>query len=86
MFTAVSSTYAGSTKLLKAHDPIANEYIVVLNDQTGVNLDAVVNGLAQQHSGEVLAVLRHGVKAFGVRLSAAEAERLADSPLVNHVE
>jgi len=86
LYTAVGSTYAGSAKLLKARDPIANEYIVVLNDQTGVNLDSVVNGLTQQHGGAVLAVLRHGVKAFGVRLSAAEADRLADSPLVNHVE
>ena len=34
----------------------------------------------------MLAVLRHGVKAFGIRLPEVQADRLANNPLVHHVE
>lgn len=35
MFAAVTSAIAANPKLWKARDPIANEYIVVLTDQSG---------------------------------------------------
>lgn len=81
-----TAAFAGTQRIRPAAHPIPNEYIVVLADQTSRNIDSVVDALARQHSGVVLAKLRNGVKAFGVRLSPMEAEALASNPLVDHVE
>lgn len=72
-----------AARVWKAADPVPNEYIVVLQDQSSRQIDEVVNRLAVAHRGRVLAILRNGVKAFGISMSPASAEALANNPLVN---
>ena len=82
----VPCAFAGNGKPWPAAKPIPGEFIIVLADQSGSDIDGVVASLTARHHGQVLAVLKNGVKAFGVKMSDKEAAALALNPLVDHVE
>ena len=74
-------------KFRKAKKPKHGEYIVVLNEQTPASeVEGIANELAHTHGGDLMGVLRHAIKGFGVRMSEGAAKQLAKDPRVILVE
>lgn len=74
----------GNPKLRRARQPIANQYIVVVND--GEDPGQVGQDAATAHGGRRLHTFRRAVRGFAMRLTPGAAERLAFDPRVRFVE
>lgn len=87
LLTAANITAgAPQARIWRAANPVNGEYIVVLADQSTREIDETVESLARSHGGFVIAKLRNGVKAFGVRMTEKQATTLSQHPLVDHIE
>ncbi|HLL00997.1 MAG TPA: S8 family serine peptidase [Myxococcaceae bacterium] len=75
-----------ATKFRLSEDPVANEYIVVLEPKAGLNVDAAAGELAKAYRGRSGRVFRHAIKGFVAYMSEADARALAEHPSVKLVE
>ena len=93
LLTAASSA-AGEVRAVK--DPVAGSYIVVFKDDAVRSatearsqrplVGAEARALSRAHGGTVSFVYQHALEGFAVKLSAAEAAKLARNPSVAYVE
>src|SRR2546422_4032311 len=80
------------TKLLKKAKPIANQYIVVLEDwTTGEHGEfsiapQVADNMAQLYGGKVRHVYKHALNGFSIAMTADAAIALSEDPRVKFVE
>ncbi|QRK11067.1 RICIN domain-containing protein [Archangium violaceum] len=85
-----SSSLAVSSKLLRSKEPVANQYIVVLEDSTPSavrrRVPEVARELVGRHGGRILHTYEHALRGFAVRMTEAEAQALAANPAVRYVE
>lgn len=86
--TILSLAVVAEARVLQKPEPIADQYIVTLKDDA-VPRSAVAETamtLALQHRGRLLGSFSHGVRGFGIEMTAAEAEALSNDPFVARVE
>ena len=80
------------TKLLKKAKPIANQYIVVLEDWTTGErgefsiAPQVADNMAQLYGGKVRHVYKHALNGFSIAMTADAAIALSEDPRVKFVE
>ncbi|MDY7224996.1 S8 family peptidase [Hyalangium rubrum] len=92
MFGAGSAeASAPEAKLLRAQEPIAGRYIVVLAEPgpgvAAVNVSSAASGLTQRHGGRVAQTYQRALRGFVVDgLTEEQAQRLAEDPSVKYVE
>jgi serine protease len=91
--TAYSTTQPGAPKgpehFVRALQPIANRYIVVLRDDAGFkaqDFDATQTSLVGAYRASVVQSYRHALKGFVADMSEADALALADDPMVAFVQ
>lgn len=65
---------------------IPNQYIVVFNDNVGVDEQGKVENQVGQNGGELTHSYRHALHGFSARLSAGQVARLAQDPRVKYIE
>ena len=72
---------------VRADKRIANQYIVVLNDDVG-DVDGEAHRLSRDFAGDRNGgyTYKHALKGFSVRMSEERAAKLADDPRVKYVE
>lgn len=85
-----SKTEGRKSKLKKAQNPIANRYVVVLDqirlEAERASSDSSANQLAAKHGGSVDKVFNYAVKGFSAEMSAIEAENMSNDPRVLFIE
>jgi aqualysin 1 len=74
-----------SSKLLKAAEPIADEYIVVL-DEAAANVQAIAEEHARTHRAQVGRRFQHALRGYVLRAPEAVARLVANDPRVKYVE
>ncbi|HVT44610.1 MAG TPA: S8 family serine peptidase [Thermoanaerobaculia bacterium] len=79
------SLVAADGKFRKVSEPVAGQYIVVLESHVS-DVAPTARGLAAQHGGTVDHVYQHALRGFSTRMPAASAQNLSRSPLVSYVE
>ena len=94
VLAAVAPSSAAAS--LDAQEPVRGSYIVVLNPDSSRSagearpnrplVSLLAQELARAHGGQVDSVYQHALKGFAVRLTSAQADRLADDPRVAYVE
>ncbi|MDY7230117.1 S8 family serine peptidase [Hyalangium rubrum] len=78
-----------SRKFLHAPQAVPGEYIVVFDEAQGIgiaNVSASANALAMAHGGQLMRTYSHALRGFSVRMTEAQARRLAEDPRVKYVE
>jgi len=75
-----------ATKFRLSEEPVVGEYIVVLEAQAGLNVEASASELAQAYRGRSGRVFRHAIKGFVAYMSEADARALAEDSRVKYVE
>jgi subtilisin family serine protease len=75
-----------ATKFRLSAEPVEGEYIVVLEPQAGLNVDASASELAKAYRGQAGRVFRHALKGFVAHMSEADARALAEDSRVKYVE
>ncbi|HLM54846.1 MAG TPA: S8 family peptidase [Pyrinomonadaceae bacterium] len=86
------SSGQGKSAVHKKQRPVPGQYIVVLKEWAaqpfGENSFAgrIAEDVAAQHGGQVLAVYKHALLGFSIRLNERAAEALAHDPRVESVE
>lgn len=86
--TGVAFAAENPKNIRRAAKPVPGEYIVTLRDDA-VSRDqvgAVAHEMALRGKGRVLAVYQHGLRGYGVALTDAEANKVAQDPRVAAVE
>ena len=78
-------TVIPQTKLLKAAEPVGNQYIVVLHDGAK-DVDAVAAQQALAAGGQVGLTFKHALLGYVLRADEAAALQLLDDPRVKYVE
>jgi subtilisin family serine protease len=75
-------------KFLKSSDPIREQYIVVLKDDSvsAASVPTVAQALARRHGATIKQTFSHALRGFVVQASEAHARALAASPEVEYVE
>jgi hypothetical protein len=77
-------------KLRRAVSPIANRYIVVLDDQfnglTSSEVESAAKDLTENYSGRVNKVFSSALRGYSVEMSEAAAIRLSEDTRVAYVE
>jgi len=83
-----SDVSAKSDKFKRSQRPIADQFIVVLNDGTENKFDpdAVIGDLNRRFPGSIGKVYSSAVHGYSVRMNSAQAQALSDDPLVKYVE
>lgn len=85
LLTATASASPGAIK--HATEPVAGEYIVVLNpDIPAASVASMATDLALQHRGRVLGVFKNGIKGFGLEVNSTAAQAVTHDPRVAWVE
>ena len=80
------------SKFRKKERPVANQYIVVLNDYAADPkgedslAEYIANDLATAHKGKVDKVYKHSIHGFSIRMSEEDALALSQDPRVDFVE
>jgi hypothetical protein len=78
---------AGEGRVRRSPNPVKDEYIVVLNDDTARDhIPDVAQQLSAAHGGAVGRVWRDALKGFVVTMTADQAEKLSRRPEVKYVE
>jgi subtilisin family serine protease/PKD repeat protein len=75
-----------ATKFRLSAEPVAGEYIVVLESGADVDADAAAAELARAYRGQSGRVFRHALKGFVAYMSEADARALAEDSRVRYVE
>jgi subtilisin family serine protease len=77
-----------SGTVLRAERAVPGQYLVVFNEGRVAKeaVDAQADDLARRHGGQVFASWKHAVRGFAVRMTAAQAQALAQDPRVAWVE
>jgi subtilisin family serine protease len=84
--TEPSASLVGkSSRFILAPHPIADRYIVVLQDDV-VSVSNTVDSMAKAQGGTVGHVYNHALKGFSVKLPRAKAIALSEDPRVRWVE
>ena len=73
-------------RFIRAAQPVAGQYLVVLKDVSRSNVPDVANQIAQSHNGRVRKIINNTASIFSVELTEQEALRLSRHPLVLSVE
>ncbi|HEY0142357.1 MAG TPA: S8 family serine peptidase [Thermoanaerobaculia bacterium] len=80
---------ARAGKFLHAQEgkQIKGRYIVLLKDSVGADqVEAIARGLGREHAGRLVAIMKDGIRGFGIELPEGRARALARHPLVEQVE
>src|SRR5436190_6014379 len=79
---------AKSDKFKKSHNPVPNQYIVVLEDsfEEPKVIETAAADLSDQHRGKLGHVYTNAVKGYSVEMTETEAIALSDDPRVKYVE
>lgn len=72
-------------RVKRTKDPIAGEYVVTVRPDAPGNPRALSRLIAKEFGGEVFYVYENALQGFAVRMSDADAQRLARSPFVEVV-
>ncbi len=83
---AAGAASAEPGTIRRSHEPIADEYIVVLKDVAPRSARASADTLVRRHGGEVKHYYEHALQGFAARLSEKEALALSLDPRVAFVE
>lgn len=78
-----------SARFRKSENPIANHYIVVLNEKTSeadVETADVAEQLTARYSGTIDKVFKEAINGYSVEMSSVDAEKLSADPAVKYVE
>jgi subtilisin family serine protease/PKD repeat protein len=75
-----------ATKFRLSAEPVENEYIVVLEQQAGLDAQVAAQDLAKAYRGRSGRVFRHALKGFVAYMSEADARALAQDTRVKYVE
>lgn len=73
-----------TTKLVRAAEPVAGQYIVVLSDD-GEPVDAAAAALVGSYGGRLLRSYREALPGFVLRMTEEEASALSSDPRVRYV-
>ncbi|MBN1206277.1 MAG: S8 family serine peptidase [Myxococcaceae bacterium] len=82
-------TLSSAGRFLRSQRAVPGEYIVVFTEAQGLGAQSVsvaANELAATHGGTVMRTYGHALKGFSVRMSEAQALRLAEDPRVKYVQ
>lgn len=83
---AFASEYTKKTRIARSGSAVvAGQYIVTLEDRSGLNVEREADALARRHNGEVLSYYTRALKGFSVRMPANEALRLSQNRRVRSV-
>ena len=87
----LSKSSAKNDKFLRSLRPVADQYIVVMNDEVAQFGDEngvghVVSELAQTYGGRVLKTYSNALKGYSVLMTEADAVKLSEDPRVKFVE
>ncbi|GGT00744.1 S8 family peptidase [Streptomyces chromofuscus] len=86
---AASPTHAADPTNIRtapADSAISDSWIVTLKDTAQASVPAVAEGLAERYDGRLTHVYRSAVRGFSVKMSSAQAHRLAADPRIARVE
>ena len=76
-----------NSRIIKAEQPIPNEYIVVLKDDISEqDLEKKADKIARRYGGKISSYYKYGIKGFSVTMSEAAAVKLSRHPLVKFIE
>src|SRR6185503_1946564 len=76
----------GKNKFRRVQHAIANQYVVVLDDQIPKpNVASLASQLAQARGGVPEHIYENALKGFSVRLPETAAQALSNDPLVDYV-
>src|ERR1700738_915999 len=83
-FVTVSGQNSNKFRRANAQKRVSGQYIVVLNNNTDPDAEGI--RIARDFSGEREHTFRRALKGFSMRMSEAQALRLANDPRVAFVE
>jgi len=89
LHSAPSNVSAKSDKFKRSRRPIADQFIVVLNDGTEnikFDPDAVISDLNRRFPGTIGKVYSSALNGYSVQMNPVRAQALSDDPLVKYVE
>lgn len=76
-------------KFQRTKNPIADQYVVVLNEelpgQRGRDVASIATELAIEHGAQIRFVYEHALRGFAIQSNEAQAKAIARSPLVSYV-
>jgi subtilisin family serine protease len=87
---ALTAAHVHAGAVRKTKEPIAGHYIVVFKDDVmqaaGVSAETAADRHAASYGGKRHHVYQHALHGYSAEMTAAQAERVADDPMVAFVE